>query len=76
MKRSGSRILTTHVGSLIRPPELIELGREVRQSLSRRSPGGAAADRYHGALARATEDVVRRQVDAAKADIVAGRMTA
>lgn len=64
MKRSGSRILTTHVGSLIRPPELIELGREVRQSLSRRSPGRAEADRYHGALARATEDVVRRQVDA------------
>ena len=51
MKRSESRILTTHVGSLIRPPELIELG--------------AKADRrYRDALARATEDVVRRQLDA------------
>jgi 5-methyltetrahydropteroyltriglutamate--homocysteine methyltransferase len=53
VKRSDSRILTTHVGSLIRPPELIELGK-----------GSGGERRYRDALARATEDVVRRQLDA------------
>ena len=33
MKRSENRILTTHVGSLVRPPELLELS-----SLSRNNP--------------------------------------
>ena len=65
MKRSESRILTTHVGSLIRPPELIELGKAAHGDVSRQSPGGATAERRHrDALSRATEDVVRRQVDA------------
>ena len=57
MKRSDTRILTTHVGSLIRPAELIELGKAARESPQ-------AERRYRDALTRATEDVVRRQVDA------------
>ncbi len=57
MKRSDTRILTTHVGSLIRPPELVELGKAAREN-----PQGER--RYRDALGRATEDVVRRQVDA------------
>jgi 5-methyltetrahydropteroyltriglutamate--homocysteine methyltransferase len=56
LKRSESRILTTHVGSLIRPPELLELDKDGK-SLSRRSPAGRRRT-------RATEDVVRRQLDA------------
>ena len=56
MKRSESRILTTHVGSLIRPAELLELEKDGK-SLSRRSPAGRRRT-------RATEDVVRRQRDA------------
>ena len=57
MRRSDTRILTTHVGSLIRPTELVELGKSVRENPQ-------AERRYRDALARATEDVVRRQVDA------------
>ena len=57
MKRSDTRVLTTHVGSLIRPTELLELGKASGENPQ-------AERRYRGALARATEDVVRRQVDA------------
>ena len=57
MKRSVDRILTTHVGSLIRPAELLERGEE---RLSGESAEGAKAD----ALTRATEDVIRRQLEA------------
>jgi 5-methyltetrahydropteroyltriglutamate--homocysteine methyltransferase len=57
LKRSDSRILTTHVGSLIRPPELVEIARTAREHVP-------AERRYRDARARATEDVVRRQVDA------------
>ena len=65
MKRSDTRILTTHVGSLIRPPELVEIGKAAHGDVSHQSPGGAPAERrYRGALERATVDVVRRQVDA------------
>jgi 5-methyltetrahydropteroyltriglutamate--homocysteine methyltransferase len=52
------RILTTHTGSLIRPPELLEFiaalarGEEID------------ADAYEKALANAVSDVVRRQVEA------------
>ena len=53
MKRSDTRILTTHVGSLIRPPELVELAKAGRESR-----------RYCDALTRAVADVVSRQVDA------------
>jgi len=57
LKRSDTRILTTHVGSLIRPSELVELGKAAHDN-----PQGER--RYRDALARATADVVRRQVEA------------
>ena len=57
MKRSDTRILTTHVGSLVRPAELMELGAAVRDD-PRNEP------RYRDALERATADVVRQQRDA------------
>ena len=57
MKRSDTRILTTHVGSLIRPVELVELGKAARETTQ-------TERRYGDALGRATGDVVRRQVDA------------
>src|SRR5262245_2140451 len=58
MKRSDSRILTTHAGSLPRPDDLIELNRS-RQK-------GEATDEaaYEHRLRVAVEDVVRRQKDA------------
>jgi 5-methyltetrahydropteroyltriglutamate--homocysteine methyltransferase len=52
MKRSVSRILTTHVGSLPRPNDLIELYRD-------NAPDGTLLPR----LQSATADVVRRQAD-------------
>jgi 5-methyltetrahydropteroyltriglutamate--homocysteine methyltransferase len=57
LKRSDTRILTTHVGSLIRPSELVELGKAAHDN-----PQGER--RYRDALERATADVVRRQVEA------------
>ncbi len=63
MKRSTDRILTTHVGSLPRPPALAEL--LVKQER------GEAVDRgvLHAAMADAVKEVVARQV-AAGIDIV------
>jgi len=58
MKRSVDRILTTHVGSLIRPAALRELGAAAAKDT------GTAAARYPGELKAATADVVRRQVEA------------
>jgi 5-methyltetrahydropteroyltriglutamate--homocysteine methyltransferase len=55
MKRSEHRILTTHVGSLVRPKELREL-----------APAGQDPEdlaRYNNALAQATIDVVRKQAE-------------
>src|SRR5262245_60321941 len=57
MKRSDNRILTTHVGSLVRPPELLRLSTEARQDPSKRAA-------YAEALRHATLDVVARQRDA------------
>jgi 5-methyltetrahydropteroyltriglutamate--homocysteine methyltransferase len=57
LKRSETRILTTHVGSLIRPAELIEIGKTARENPQ-------AERRYRGALERATADVVSRQAEA------------
>src|SRR5215469_8280172 len=50
MKRSENRILTTHVGSMVRPAELRDLP--------------VTADSQEPALAKAIADVVRRQADA------------
>ncbi|WP_404710839.1 epoxyalkane--coenzyme M transferase [Sphingomonas sp. MMS24-J13] len=56
MKRSVDRILTTHVGSIPRPPELLELGGTAT---------GEPVDQaeYDRRLAAAIADVVRRQVE-------------
>ena len=59
MKRSDDRILTTHVGSLVRPPELIDLVRA----------GAEGNLRGSGVVAAATADVVARQA-AAGVDVV------
>jgi 5-methyltetrahydropteroyltriglutamate--homocysteine methyltransferase len=52
MKRSDSRILTTHVGSLPRPNDLLELYRD-------NAPDGTLLPRLQSAIT----DVVRRQTD-------------
>ena len=62
MKRSTERILTTHVGSLIRPAELLSSAAAVGDDAEEQP-------RYSEALQRATHDVVRRQV-AAGVDVV------
>src|SRR5262245_47318321 len=56
MKRSSSRILTTHAGSLPRPADLLEL---IRQRSA--DPAGHA-DAYAARVRRAVADVVRQQV--------------
>jgi len=63
MKRSTHRILTTHVGSLIRPPELL--------NLLRAQQGGKGVDprEYEECLKNSVAAVVRRQA-AAGIDVV------
>ncbi|MBU6424299.1 MAG: cobalamin-independent methionine synthase II family protein [Chloroflexota bacterium] len=56
MRRSTDRILTTHVGSLVRPPELLDV--------LRRHQRGEASAGWDAAVRRAVVDVVRRQVEA------------
>src|SRR2546421_12782167 len=58
MKRSVDRILTTHTGSLIRPPKLLEFVK-ARQA-------GQAIDQsaYEATLEDSVRDVVARQVEA------------
>jgi 5-methyltetrahydropteroyltriglutamate--homocysteine methyltransferase len=63
MKRSNGRILTTHVGSLVRTPEIIEA--RIRGELG--TP--VEAGEYERTLAEGVRDVVRRQV-AAGIDVV------
>jgi 5-methyltetrahydropteroyltriglutamate--homocysteine methyltransferase len=55
MQRSTQRILTTHVGSLIRPAELLAAFAEPVPTLT--------AEARETLLAAAVEDVVKRQVD-------------
>ena len=62
MKRSEERILTTHVGSIVRPESLLSLGNH------KSGPPKDPAD-YAAALRAAVKDVVRKQV-AAGIDIV------
>jgi 5-methyltetrahydropteroyltriglutamate--homocysteine methyltransferase len=54
MRRSSDRIVTTHVGSLSRPPELLALNKA-------RAGGTADAAAYATGLAAAVADVVNRQ---------------
>jgi 5-methyltetrahydropteroyltriglutamate--homocysteine methyltransferase len=58
MKRSADRILTTHVGSLIRPPALQEFLRLKQAG----KPYDTAA--YESCLRQTVAEVVRRQADA------------
>ncbi|MGH7312262.1 MAG: methionine synthase [Candidatus Rokuibacteriota bacterium] len=57
MKRSTDRILTTHAGSLPRPPDLLEM----IQAKERGEPHDGSA--YAARVRRAVADVVRRQVE-------------
>ena len=56
MKRSSDRILTTHTGSLARPPELLRM-------LSGQSQGQKAPARFAGVLREAINDCVREQAE-------------
>jgi 5-methyltetrahydropteroyltriglutamate--homocysteine methyltransferase len=58
MKRSTERILTTHVGSLIRPPRLLELVR------AKENGDPAGAREYDQCLRDSVTDAVRRQAQA------------
>jgi 5-methyltetrahydropteroyltriglutamate--homocysteine methyltransferase len=58
MKRSTERILTTHVGSLIRPPRLLELVR------AKESGDPTGAREYDQCLKDSVAEVVRRQAQA------------
>src|SRR3954447_23253906 len=57
MKRSEQRILTTHVGSLPRPPELLEAAR----ALANDGPNEGTTATYLDVLRRSVADVVRQQ---------------
>jgi 5-methyltetrahydropteroyltriglutamate--homocysteine methyltransferase len=57
MKRSTDRILTTHVGSLIRPPRLQELLR------ARQKADGFDQTTYDQCLTQSVADVVQEQAD-------------
>lgn len=56
MKRSQGRILTTHAGSLSRPPELLAANQA-------RAQGTIDANTYAATLSKAVADVVRKQHD-------------
>jgi 5-methyltetrahydropteroyltriglutamate--homocysteine methyltransferase len=58
MKRSSERILTTHTGSLIRPPKLLDLVR-ARQAGTAVEPAT-----FDATLRSSVSDVVKRQVEA------------
>jgi 5-methyltetrahydropteroyltriglutamate--homocysteine methyltransferase len=64
MMRSEDRILATHVGSLVRPPELVDFLRKLEAG----EPVDEAA--YEACLKASIDEVVRQQVDAG-VDIVA-----
>jgi 5-methyltetrahydropteroyltriglutamate--homocysteine methyltransferase len=59
MKRSEKRILTTHVGSLVRPPELKAFSRSGKD----RAAEPTADAGYDEALRKATAEVVRKQAE-------------
>src|SRR5918911_5004431 len=58
MKRSEHRILTTHTGSLPRPPRLTEL------LFARESGEAVDPDTLHAEVRSAVADIVRSQVEA------------
>jgi 5-methyltetrahydropteroyltriglutamate--homocysteine methyltransferase len=58
MAGNPDRILTTHVGSLVRPPQLVEFLHKIED----RQPYEGAA--YEACLTQSIDEVVRRQVEA------------
>jgi len=79
MQRSEKRILTTHVGSLIRPKELLELTHTPVEGgqVSRVSRGLDYAEErndagYRETLRNAVKDVVRHQAESV-VDVVSDR---
>ena len=58
MAASPNRIMTTHVGSLVRPPQLVEFLRQIEDQ----RPYDEAA--YEACLKQSIDEVVRRQVEA------------
>jgi 5-methyltetrahydropteroyltriglutamate--homocysteine methyltransferase len=56
MKRSARRVLTTHVGSLVRPAELVEI-------LRRKADGAPFSDGERATLARHVAGAVRMQAE-------------
>src|SRR5215468_3669971 len=56
MKRSTDRTLTTHVGSLPRPPQLLELVESGQE-------GGLGAPAHAACLRSAVADIVKKQVE-------------
>lgn len=68
MQRSSERILTTHVGSLARPHDLLEVMREKEHGRPH------DADGYHKRVTTAVADVVARQVDAGIDVVTDGEM--
>jgi 5-methyltetrahydropteroyltriglutamate--homocysteine methyltransferase len=58
MNRSTDRILTTHVGSLIRPPALLDLLR------ARQDGKKVPEDAFNACLAESVAEIVRRQAQA------------
>ena len=58
MPQNADRILTTHVGSLIRPPKLIEFWRAIEDG----KPYDEAA--FEACLTESVAEVVRQQADA------------
>ena len=62
MKRSTDRILTTHVGSLIRPPELQAMLR------ARQKGEGYDEQAYDRQLTASVEDIVRQQAATGRLD--------
>src|SRR5262245_7398548 len=58
MASSANRILTTHVGSLVRPPQLVEFLHKIED----REPYDRTA--YEKCLKESIDTVVRRQADA------------
>ena len=58
MQRSTDRILTTHTGSLPRPPDVVDFLME-----GEKNPG-KKLDGFEEAVSRAVDDVVQKQIDA------------
>jgi 5-methyltetrahydropteroyltriglutamate--homocysteine methyltransferase len=57
MKNSSTRILTTHIGSLVRPPDIVEMMRAKESGQPYDQEG------FEARLQRAIREVVHKQVE-------------